>query len=69
MEKLNFSGGEMARLKSELRNCKYCNYKKIDVENLGYYCGNRKSEHYLEEIKDDTVMQFCKSGNAKRNRE
>lgn len=56
----------MARLKKDLRNCKYCNYKKCDIENLCYYCDNRQSEHYLEKIKDDTIMRFCKGGNTRK---
>ncbi len=57
----------MARLKEDLRNCKYCSHKKPDLPNLGYYCSNRQSEHYLEKFKDDTVMHFCTGGNI-RNR-
>lgn len=55
----------MSRKKNDLRNCKYCSHKKPDVSNLGYYCANRNSNHYLEEFKDDTVMQFCIGGNTK----
>lgn len=55
----------MARLKSDLRSCKLCSHKKTDIENLSYYCSNRQSEHYLEKIKDDTLMHHCKGGNAK----
>lgn len=51
--------------KTELRNCKFCNHKKPDIKHLCYYCANRQSEHYLELIKDDTIMRHCKSGNAK----
>ncbi len=58
----------MARVSVNLRNCKYCSHKKADIENLGYYCSNRQSEHYLEKFKDDTAMQFCKGGNAKLKR-
>lgn len=54
----------MARLKNDLRNCKYCSHKKVDIKNLGYYCSNRQSEHYLEQFKDDTDMKHCKGGNA-----
>lgn len=55
----------MARLKNDLRNCKHCSYKKTDLKNLCYYCGNRQSEHYLEKIEDDTIMRSCKGGNCK----
>ena len=55
----------MARLKNDLRACKYCSHKKSDISNLCYYCANIESEHYLEEIKDDTEMHFCKGGNSK----
>ena len=54
----------MAALKNALRCCKFCSYKKMDIENLGYYCSNRRSEHYMEKFKDDTIMQHCKGGNA-----
>lgn len=57
----------MARLKSELRNCKWCSHRKIDIENLCYYCSNEKSEHYLTSIRDDDGMIWCKGGNAKRS--
>ena len=56
----------MARLKSDLRPCKWCSHKKMDIENLCYYCSNRQSEHYLEQIKDDTLMRHCKGGNSTR---
>nr|DAE65662.1 MAG TPA: hypothetical protein [Caudoviricetes sp.] len=55
----------MTRLKSELRCCKNCSYRKTDIKNLSYYCANQLSEHYLERIKDDTLMHQCKGGNAK----
>lgn len=55
----------MARLKSELRSCKNCSYRKTDIINLCYYCANQLSEHYLEQIKDDMLMHKCKGGNAK----
>lgn len=58
----------MARLKSDLRNCKFCSHKKADIKNLCYYCSNRQSEHYMEHIKDDTIMHHCKGGNCKRMR-
>lgn len=47
----------MARLKNELRNCKFCSHKKTDIENLCYYCSNRQSEHYLEKIKE--MIHLC----------
>lgn len=56
----------MARLKNDLRNCKFCSHKKADIENLCYYCSNRQSEHYLEKIRDDTLMRHCKGGNCRR---
>ena len=46
----------MARLKNELRNCKFCSHKKTDIENLCYYCSNKQSEHYLE--KEAALMVF-----------
>lgn len=55
----------MARIKSDLRCCKYCSHRKVDIANLSYYCSNRQSEHYLENIIDDTLMHHCKGGNAK----
>lgn len=58
----------MARLKSDMRNCKYCSHKKPDIKNLCYYCDNRKSEHYLEKIVDDTMIRFCKGGNCNNMR-
>ena len=56
----------MARVKTDLRSCKFCSYKKTDIEHLCYYCSNRQSEHYLEQIKDDAAMKQCKGGNCKR---
>lgn len=56
----------MARLKSDLRNCKMCSHKKTDIKNLCYYCSNKQSEHYMEQIKDDTLMIKCKGGNTKK---
>ena len=55
----------MARVKSDLRCCKYCSHRKVDIANLSYYCSNRQSDHYLENIIDDTLMHHCKGGNAK----
>lgn len=55
------SGGvAMARVKSDLRCCKYCSHRKVDIANLSYYCSNRQSDHYLENIIDDTLMHHCK---------
>lgn len=55
----------MARLKNDLRTCKYCSHKKADIENLCYYCANKLSDHYLEKIRDDTLMHNCKGGNCR----
>lgn len=55
----------MARIKVDLRCCKWCSYLKPDIENLCYWCSNKRSEHYMESIKDDTLMHQCKGGNAK----
>lgn len=55
----------MARIKSDLRCCIYFSHRKVDIANLSYYCSNRQSEHYLENIKDETLMHHCKGGNAK----
>ena len=48
----------MARIKSDLRCCIYCSHRKVDIANLSYYCSNRQSEHYLENIKDETLMHL-----------
>lgn len=56
----------MARLKSDLRCCKLCSHRKMDIKNLCYFCSNRNSEHYMEKIKDDSLMRQCKGGNAIR---
>lgn len=53
----------MAAIKNQLRCCKYCSYKKPYIKKLCYYCDNKKSEHYLEEFKDDTEIRYCKGGN------
>ena len=55
----------MARIKNDMRNCKFCSHKKPDIKNLCYYCSNPNSEHYLEKIADDTLIRWCKGGNAK----
>lgn len=55
----------MERLKSDLRNCKMCSHKKMNISELCYYCANKQSEHYMENIKDDTLMWNCKGGNAR----
>ena len=64
---LSFSRrNSMVRVKSDVRSCKYCSHKKPDIQNLCYYCANRQSEHYLEKIRDDENMKWCKSGNCKK---
>lgn len=55
----------MARLKNDLRSCELCSHRKMDIENLCYYCSNRQSEHFLESIRNITSMHQCKGGNAK----
>lgn len=37
---------------------------KVHIKDI-YYCSNRQSDHYLENIIDDTLMHHCKGGNAK----
>lgn len=58
----------MASIKNVLRNCKYCSHKKMYLRKCCYYCDNKNSEHYLEVFRDDTVMHYCKGGNAKNER-
>ncbi len=57
----------MAHIHNAMRPCKPCSYKKMRLAKLCYYCSNIQSEHYLEDIKDDTVIRSCKGGNAKRD--